>query len=196
MSKKYFLIFSLFFLIGCEVQESKNIYKPPQELESFKNVFELNIYTNDQINQIKIKLKKLIQKDVINLKEPISISFDIEDIPDYIDCGYMNEEIYVNYIERIFGTQLKADIGINLKMINDGILFEKFNIKYTFTSKETGTRWRFAANKPKDLLVGNPVYDGNPYRKCLSKNTLENEIIKYFSLKIFFHYFFSFELIQ
>ena len=68
MSKKYFLIFSLFFLIGCEVQESKNIYKPPQELESFKNVFELNIYTNDQINQIKIKLKKLVQKDVINLK--------------------------------------------------------------------------------------------------------------------------------
>jgi hypothetical protein len=94
----------------------------------------------------------------------------------------MNEEIYVDYIERIFGTQLKADIGINLKMINDGILFEKFNIKYTFTSKETGTRWRFATNKPKDLLVGNPVYDGNPYRKCLSKNTLENEIIKYFSL--------------
>ena len=182
MSKKYFLIFSLFFLIGCEVQESKNIYKPPQELESFKNVFELNIYTNDQINQIKIKLKKLLQKDVINLKEPISINFDIEDIPDYIDCGYMNEEIYVNYIERIFGSQLKADIGINLKMINDGILFEKFNIKYTFTSKETGTRWRFATNKPKDLLVGNPVYDGNPYRKCLSKNTLENEIIKYFSL--------------
>ena len=70
MSKKYFLIFSLFFLIGCEVQESKNIYKPPQELESFKNVFELNIYTNDQINQIKIKLKKLIPVSYTHLTLP------------------------------------------------------------------------------------------------------------------------------
>ena len=49
MSKKYFLIFSFFFLAGCEVQESKNIYKPPQEPEEFKNIFELAAYSNDQI---------------------------------------------------------------------------------------------------------------------------------------------------
>ena len=182
MSKKYFLIFSFFFLAGCEVQESKNTYKPPQEPEEFKNIFELVAYSNDQIKQIKIQLQTFLQKDKINLEEPISINFNVEDIPSYIDCGFMNDEVYVDYIERIFGTKLKADVDIKLKNVDKGVLFEKFHIKYTFTSKETGTRWRFATNKSKDLLVGNPVYDANPYRKCLSKNTLENEIIKYFSL--------------
>ena len=182
MSKKYFLIFSFFCLAGCEVQESKNIYKPPQEPEEFKNIFELITYSNDQIEQIKIQLQMFLQKEKINLEEPISINFNVEDIPSYIDCGFMNDEVYVDYIERIFGTKLKADVDIKLKNTDKGVLFEKFHIKYTFKSKETGTRWRFATNKSKDLLVGNPAYDANPYRKCLSKNTLENEIIKYFIL--------------
>ena len=55
------------------------------------------------------------------------------------------------------------------------------NIEYTFISKETGTRWRFKTNKPKELLVGNPVYDDNPYRTCLSKNVLESKIINIFN---------------
>ena len=100
MSKKYFLIFSFFFLAGCEVQESKNIYKPPQELQEFKNIFELVAYSNDQIEQIKIKLQMFLQKDKINLEEPISINFNVEDIPSYIDCGFMNDEVYVDYIEK------------------------------------------------------------------------------------------------
>ena len=45
-------------------------------------------------------------------------------------------------------------------------------------SKETGTRWKFKTNSPKELLVGNPVYDANPYRTCVTKNILEKEIIK------------------
>ena len=45
-------------------------------------------------------------------------------------------------------------------------------------SNETGTRWRFKTNKLKELLVGNPVYDENPYRTCMSKNVLEKEIIE------------------
>ena len=45
-------------------------------------------------------------------------------------------------------------------------------------SKETGTRWKFKTNSPKELLVGNPVYDENPYRTCMTKNILEKEIIK------------------
>jgi len=31
------------------------------------------------------------------------------------------------------------------------------------------------------LLVGNPVYDDNPYRTCLSKNVLESKIINIFN---------------
>ena len=58
-----------------------------------------------------------LQKEKINLEEPISINFNVEDIPSYIDCGFMNDEVYVDYIERIFGTKLKADVDIKLKWI-------------------------------------------------------------------------------
>ena len=79
MSKKYFLIFSFFFLAGCEVQESKNIYKPPQELEEFKNIFELVTYSNDQIEEIKIKLQVFLMLIVVMNDESIfkyKINFD------------------------------------------------------------------------------------------------------------------------
>ena len=52
------------------------------------------------------------------------------------------------------------------------------SINYLFQSKETGTRWKFKTNKPEELLVGNPVYDDNPYRICMSVNVLEKEIIE------------------
>jgi hypothetical protein len=48
-------------------------------------------------------------------------------------------------------------------------------------SQETGTRWIFKTNKYKELLVGNPVYDANPYRICSSKNILEMKIINIFN---------------
>ena len=48
--------------------------------------------------------------------------------------------------------------------------------QYTFKSKETGTTWRFTSKRSKNLLVGNPVYDDNPYRECLSKQKMESEL--------------------
>ena len=56
-----------------------------------------------------------------------------------------------------------------------------FSTSGVFYSKETGTRWKFKTNKPKELLVGNPVYDDNPYRTCISKNILEKKIINIFN---------------
>ena len=47
---------------------------------------------------------------------------------------------------------------------------------YIFKSKETGTTWRFSTKKSKDLLVGNPVYDDNPYRACSSKQKIETKL--------------------
>ena len=52
------------------------------------------------------------------------------------------------------------------------VVFVDFD--YTFKSKETGTTWRFSTGKSKDLLVGNPVYDDNPYRECSSTQKLES----------------------
>ena len=37
----------------------------------------------------------------INLMDDFSFFIKIPDISKYIDCGYMNEEIYVEYIEKI-----------------------------------------------------------------------------------------------
>ena len=181
MPRNYIFTISLFLFLGCDVQESNNIYTPPNTAEHFNNKFEPKIFNTEETNIIKIKLQEFAGKKNIDLNKSIQIDFNITDISDYIDCGYMNNEIYVDYIERIFGSKLKADIKIDIEEIEKGLLFKNFDIKYVFTSKETGTRWRFATNKPKDLLVGNPVYESNPYRKCLSKNRLENEITKYFN---------------
>ena len=90
----------------------------------------------------------------------------------------MNEEIYVEYIEKIFGSSLQATVKIDSTEQGTFINFNKVSIDYLFMSNETGTRWRFKTNKLKELLVGNPVYDENTYRICMSKNVLEKEIIE------------------
>ena len=86
----------------------------------------------------------------------------------------MNNEVYVNYIDRIFGSYLET--VITFKIVNEDNLYRINNdeIRYTFF-KETGTRWRFKSNKPK-LLVGNPTKATIHRRTCLSKNVLEKEI--------------------
>ena len=74
----------------------------------------------------------------------------------------------------------KPKIDSSLLLFTPREDFYKINdlmINYLFMSEETGTRWRFKTNNPKELLVGNPVYDDNPYRVCLSKNVLEKKII-------------------
>ena len=109
--------------------------------------------------------------------DDFSFFIKIPDISKYIDCGYMNEEIYVKYIDRIFGSSLKATLDIDIEKEEDFYKINDLMINYLFMSEETGTRWRFKTNNPKELLVGNPVYDDNPYRICLSKNVLERKII-------------------
>ena len=180
MLKKYIFLIIFFVLGGCQVEESKNIYTPPKEAQQFKNTFEAKAFSKNEIALIKSKIESWLDIKEINFKKPIIFNLERDLISSYIDCGYMNEDRYVDYIEKIFGSSLNAKIYINLEEKNNDIFFKKFKIEYTFRSKETGTRWKFSTNKPKDLLVGNPVYSSNPYRKCLSKNTLENEVINLF----------------
>ena len=131
--------------------------------------------------ELDLKLKKyyarIINCAIFVLNENFSFYINIQDIPNYIDCGYMNEEIYVKYIDRIFGSSLKATLDIDIEKEEDFYKINDLMINYLFMSEETGTRWRFKTNNPKELLVGNPVYDDNPYRVCLSKNVLEKKII-------------------
>lgn len=157
------------FLASCEVSQSNNIYIPPntktKPIENF-------VYYSDEnsLKSIKNKIKKIL---IINQNDSISIK--PQEISSFIDCGYMNDEIYVDYINRIFNSSLTIQIIFKVrKLDNKNILYIDFD--YIFKSKETGTTWRFSTKKSKNLLVGNPVYDNNPYRECLSKQKMESSL--------------------
>ena len=158
---------SLVFLISCEVEQSKNIYLPPKNktkpIENFFYYSDLN-----SLEIIKNEIKKILIIDDNGFKNIKST-----EISNFIDCGYMNEEIYVDNINRIFDSSLSIKIIFSDEKLNDrNIVLVDFD--YTFKSKETGTTWRFSTAKSKDLLVGNPVYDDNPYRECSSTQKLES----------------------
>ena len=160
---------SLVFLISCEVVQSKNIYSPPtNKSKPIENFF---YYSDlDSLEIIKNEIKKILMIDENGFKNIKST-----EISNFIDCGYMNEEIYVDYINRIFDSSLSIKIIFSDKKPNDrNIVFVDFS--YIFKSKETGTTWRFSTGKSKDLLVGNPVYDDNPYRECSSTQKLESSL--------------------
>ena len=167
MKKLLIISLSLVFLISCEVEQSKNIYLPPKNktkpIENFFYYSDLN-----SLEIIKNEIKKILIIDDNGFKNIKST-----EISNFIDCGYMNEEMYVDYINRIFDSSLSIKIIFSDEKLNDrNIVFVDFD--YTFKSKETGTTWRFSTAKSKDLLVGNPVYDDNPYRECSSTQKLES----------------------
>lgn len=100
-----------------------------------------------------------------------------KNILDYIDCGMMNEEIYVQYIDRIFESSLNIETSLSLSREKN---LTSINVisKYIFKSIETGTTWTFKTNESKLILVGNPVFGADPYRKCIPKHFLESSIIR------------------
>ena len=172
----FVLAAAIIFLYSCEIEESKNIYKPPLvETPSKMDIVE-NTFTNKALISIGEELSKIFNTEIDIFSES-TVRFEGEEITNYIDCGFMNNEIYVKYIDRIFGSYLEAVIAFTISNQDNLYKISNEEIKYIFYSKETGTRWRFKSDKPKELLVGNPVYSDNPYRICLSKNVLENKII-------------------
>ena len=172
----FVLAAAIIFLYSCEIEESKNIYKPPLVETSSKMDIVENTFTNKALISIGEELSKIFNTEIDIFSES-TVRFEGEEINNYIDCGFMNNEIYVKYIDRIFGSYLEAVIAFTISNQDDLYKISNEEIKYIFYSKETGTRWRFKSDKPKELLVGNPVYSDNPYRICLSKNVLENKII-------------------
>ena len=172
----FVLASAIIFLYSCEIEESKNIYKPPLVETSSKMDIVENTFTNKALISIGEELSKIFNTEIDIFSES-TVRFEGEEITNYIDCGFMNNEIYVKYIDRIFGSYLEAVIAFTISNQDDLYKISNEEIKYIFYSKETGTRWRFKSDKPKELLVGNPVYSDNPYRICLSKNVLENKII-------------------
>ena len=157
-------VISTLFIFACQEAQQINTYSPPIEIGYFENTF--------LINDKKDQVKKYSSADKIIL------SLNPKNISKFIDCGMMNDEIYVNYINRIFESDLKIKTTILLDSINMNLTKVEVTSEYQFTSIETGTRWNFQTNNPKLILVGTPAYGAEPYRKCLAKNFIENRIIE------------------
>ena len=92
----------------------------------------------------------------------------------------MNNEVYVDYINRIFDSSLKIKTTIKVESIDKSSSRFKLISHYVFKSIETGTQWKFKTNESKMILVGTPAYGAEPYRECVSKHLLESRIIKEF----------------
>ena len=169
MKDSVVILLSLIFLISCEAEQTSNVYSPPQiDKEAIENYIYYSDADSLEIIKSKIKIALSIDNNNLKIIKP-------ENISNFIDCGFMNDEIYVDYINRIFNSSLVIKIIFKNDKVDDRNVINIY-FDYIFKSKETGTTWRFSSNRAKDLLVGNPVYDENPYRKCISKQKLESEL--------------------
>lgn len=166
-------------LISCQEQPDKNVYIPPLTQNSIENNFYINLEVNELIKRIKNIENFKIQESSESLIRFQAINeIASEKISNYIDCGTMNNEVYANYINRIFDSSLKIKTILEIQPID--IFSSKISLvsSYVFTSIETGTKWAFKTNEPKMILVGTPAYGAEPYRKCTSRHFLESQIIE------------------
>jgi hypothetical protein len=166
-------------LISCQEQPDKNVYIPPLIQNSIENNFYINLEVNELIKRIKnIENFKIQESSESLIKFQAINEVATEKISDLIDCGTMNSELYVNYINRIFDSSLKIKSIIEIKPIDIFSSKISLNSYYVFTSVETGTKWVFKTNESKMILVGTPAYGAEPYRECISRHFLESEIIE------------------
>ena len=112
MKKFLILSYSFLFLVSCEVSQSNNIYIPPgTKTKPIENIF---FYDDaDALDSIKNKIKKTLTINQNNI-----ISIKPEEISSFIECGFMNDEIYVDYINRIFNSSLTIEIIFKDRIID------------------------------------------------------------------------------
>ena len=176
MSKIYLVICTI-LLFSCQEPLQENKYTPPVEKSLFNNKFYLNLEVNEFWSRaLKINFLDNQQINFDENNKKASFVINPTNIQDYIDCGKMNDELYVNYIERIFESSLNIETTIEVASLNNSLEI-KIISNFQFTSIETGTRWDFATNEPKLILVGTPAYGAEPYRMCLSKNVIEANLV-------------------
>ena len=170
------ILISIIFLFSCQKIPDENIYNLPKGNNELQNIVYLSVGIDEAINKIQYLISQAYtqNQNVFELDirvKPINIS-------KHINCGKMNDEIYVDYINRIFDSSLDIKTLLKLDAISKKSTRVEVSSNYIFTSIETGTSWRFNTNNPKLILVGNPAYGAEPYRKCLSKNLIESKLIE------------------
>ena len=177
MLKKIFAL-SILFLISCQPPAEKNRYIPPKDIESIQNYLVKEIEFDELWDKTLLEIGNIYKLSSKNKTSgEMSFVFASNKASDFIDCGMMNNEIYVEYINRIFESTLDGKIDIKLKSKDKYATKVDVVTKFRFISKETGTRWTFQTNKSKSILVGNPAYGADPYRDCQSKHFLEASIL-------------------
>ena len=174
------ILVSSIFLFSCQKTSEENVYTPPNTIKELKNIIYLNIDIDEALQKIPFIINQEYSQDqnIFEFKTKVKSP----NISKFIDCGKMNDEIYVNYINRIFDSSLEIKTSIQLSAEGDGSTMFEVLSHYIFSSIETGTRWVFTTNTPKLILVGNPAYGAEPYRKCLSKHFIESSLIEEITL--------------
>jgi len=174
------ILVSSIFLFSCQKTSEENIYTPPNAIKELKNIIHLNIDIDEALQKIPLIINQEYsqEQNIFEFKTKVKPS----NISKFIDCGKMNDEIYVNYINRIFDSSLEIKTLIELTAERDSYTRIEIISHYIFSSIETGTRWVFTSNTPKLILVGNPAYGAEPYRICLSKHFIESRLIEKITL--------------
>ena len=167
----------IFFLTACSELEQNQYFSPnSQPYNDFTATINLDVVS------IRSEISKLLSQDhaIKDLSTEGNTTFghiNLANTSLYVDCGMMNNEIYVDYIDRIFESSLRADLVIQLKETNQNTTNASLDISYTFISLESGTTWEFSSNKPASIWVGTPAEGALPQRVCLSRHTLEESLI-------------------
>ena len=167
----------IFFLTACSELEQNQYFSP--NAQSY-NDFTATI--NRDVVSIRSEISKLLRQDfaIKDLSSEGNTMFgqiNLANTSLYVDCGMMNNEIYVDYIDRIFESSLKANLAIKLKETNQNTTSASLDISYTFISLESGTTWEFSSNKTASIWVATPAEGALPQRECLSKHILEESLI-------------------
>ena len=174
------ILVSSIFLFSCQKTSEENVYTPPNTIKELKNIIYLNIDIDEALQKIPLIINQEYSQDqnIFEFKTKVKPP----NISKFIDCGKMKDEIYVNYINRIFDSWLEIKTSIQLSAEGDGSTMFEVLSHYIFSSIETGTRWVFTTNTPKLILVGNPAYGAEPFRKCLSKHFIESSLMEEITL--------------
>jgi len=106
-------------LFSCQEQPYKNIYTPPLIPNPIENNFHINRETNELTKRIEnIDNFKIQESSESSVRFQAINEIASEKISDYIDCGTMNNEVYANYINRIFDSSLKIKTILEIQPID------------------------------------------------------------------------------
>jgi hypothetical protein len=174
--KRISIIF-IFFLTACSELEQNQYFSPNAQPHN-----DFTAIINRDITSIQTEISELLSQDftIINISKEGNTTFGQINLAKpslYVDCGVMNNEIYVDYIDRIFESSLKANLAMQLEEINQSTTNVLLDITYTFISIESGTTWEFSSNNPASIWVATPAEGALPQRECLSKHVLEESLI-------------------